>query len=185
MLGEIAAGLSSLNAAKDIAKGLDSLKTGVAVNQAKIDLQTLILEAQSALFAAQEAQSADASRISQLEQKIVQLEDWSAEAQRYQLKDVGRGAIVYMPKAGMENGEPAHWLCANCFNQRRKSFMQFKGQDRRPGGGLGDDSAYACDACKGSIKVHYSKKPSYEDSVGDSPSEPPRRSARTARVYRG
>lgn len=161
MLAEISAGLSSLKAAKDIVQGLNAANTQAAINGVKIDLQGLILEAQQGLFAAQQAQSADAMRIAQLEQQIVQLKDWSAERERYHLVDVDRGAFAYMPKPGMENGEPAHWLCANCFNQARKSFLLFKGQDTQKNGGRSSESTYGCDACKGSLKVFYRTKPAY------------------------
>jgi hypothetical protein len=67
MLAEISAGLGSLKAAKDIVQGLSAAKTEAAVNGVKIDLQGLILDAQQGLFAAQEAQSADARRIADLE----------------------------------------------------------------------------------------------------------------------
>ena len=60
MLAEISAGLSSLNAAKDIVKALDGLKTQAAINEVKINLQGLILDAQQGLFAAQELQSSAA-----------------------------------------------------------------------------------------------------------------------------
>ena len=104
------------------------------------------MDGQVALGAARDAEMASASRISDLEQEIVRLKDWTAEAQRYQLVNVRHGAIAYTSKKGMENGEPAYWLCANCFTQTRKSFLQHKGQN-------GPESSYGCDTCKGSFKV--------------------------------
>jgi hypothetical protein len=159
MLAEIGAGLGSLKAMKDIVQTLNSVRNEVAVNSVKIELQAHILDVQQALLAAQEAGAATARRIAELEQEIVGFKDWRGEAERYQLQDVGRGATVYALKLGMENGEPPHWLCANCFNQRRKSLLQFKGQDKRPGGGNAETSNYACDACRSSFKVHYTIKP--------------------------
>jgi hypothetical protein len=158
MLVEITAGLQSLKMAKDIVQGLNAAKTEAAINSVKIDLQGLILEAQQGLFAAQEAQTAATLRIADLEQEIVGLKDWSAEKQRYHLVDAGRGAVAYMPKPGMEQGEPAHWLCANCFNQGRKSFLQFKGQGLTKNA---MESTYGCDACKGSLNVASRTKPTY------------------------
>lgn len=158
MLAEISAGLGSLKAAKDIVQGLNAAKTEAAINGVKIELQGLILDAQQGLFAAQEAQSADARRIAQLEQEIVHLKDWSAEQQRYELKNVWRGAMAYMLKPDVRDGEPAHWLCANCFNQRRKSFMLFKGQH-------GGNASYGCDSCKSTMTVDYRRKPTYDEDA--------------------
>lgn len=159
MQAAIETGLSSLKEAKDLVQRLNAARSEEAVNALKIELRGHILDVQQALLAGQEAEVATARLIASLEQKIMGFEDWRAEAQRYQLRDVGRGATVYALKPGMENGEPPHWLCANCFNQRRKSFLQFKGQDKRPGGGNGDESNYACDACRSSFKVRYTVNP--------------------------
>jgi hypothetical protein len=150
---EISGALGGLKAAMDIAKGLNAAADAVAINDAKIALQTAILEAQSGLLAAQEAQTSNLRRIEQLEQEVVSLKDWSRERERYHLVDADRGALAYMPKPGMENGEPAHWLCANCFNQGRKSFLLFKGQDTSKSGGRGNESTYGCDGCRSSFKV--------------------------------
>lgn len=162
-LTEVAAGLSGLKTAMDVVKGLNATAGSVAINDAKIELQSAIIEAQSGLLAAQEAQAANLRRIDQLEQEIVQLKDWSAERERYEPVDIYRGSIAYMPKEGVEEGQPPHWLCANCFEQRRKSFLQFKGQDRTPTGGRGLECVYACNACMGTVKVDYRTKPAYRE----------------------
>lgn len=159
MISEISAGLSSLKAAKDILQALNGLQTATAINDVKFTLQGHMLDAQSGLFAAQEAQSAATLRIRDLEQQIMKLKDWSAEKQRYELHDIGRGAMAYVPKLGMENGEPAHWLCVRCFQHGAKSFMQFKGQAQTKTGGRGDTSDYACDDCKSRLTVSYRVNP--------------------------
>lgn len=160
MLAEISAGLSSLKAAADIIKGLNAANTQAAITEVKIGLQKLVFEAREALAAAQAAQASALQRIHDLEQEIVQLKDWDGEKQRYQLNTIDSGAVAYTLKPGMENGEPPHWLCANCFNRRHKSFLQFKGQDWRPSGSRGDHSTYGCDACTATFKVFYTKMPS-------------------------
>jgi len=164
MLETIEVGYNAIKGALDIARGFQAFKTEAAVNQAVIDIQRSLLEAQRALNEAEARHASDLRRVSDLEQQIARSNDWSEERQRYQLVDVWRGAVVYMPKPGMENGEPAHWLCANCFNQGRKSPLQHKGQDRTASGGNGNESTYGCDACKGAIKVSFRTKPAYPDA---------------------
>ena len=154
MLAEIASGLSSLKTMKDIVQGMNAAKGEAAVNTVKIELQGLILDAQQGLFAAQEAQSTDARRIAELEQEIVRLKDWSAEKERYQLVDIWQGSVAYMPKPGMENGEPAHWLCSNCFNQGRKSFLAPQGQ-------VGPHAVWKCNDCKGTMTISARVRPAY------------------------
>ncbi len=161
MIAEISAGLGSLKAAKDLIQAMNGMQTGAAINDVKLTLQGHMLDAQQGLFAAQEAQSASAGRIRDLEQQIVALKDWSAEKQRYQLHDIGRGAMAYIPKIGMENGEPPHWLCVRCFGQGQKSFMQFKGSGVGNGSAAerGMDKTFSCDTCKSSFRVTYSTNP--------------------------
>ncbi len=152
MLAEISAGYSSLKAAIGIVQGMNATNTQVQINEVKIQLQQLLLDAQAALMGAQASQSDASARINQLEQEIERLKDWSTDKERYQLANVWRGAVAYIPKPGMENGEPPHWLCANCFLQGRKSYLVHKGQQT-------GEATYGCDACQGTMRVSYRTKP--------------------------
>jgi len=129
MLAEISMGLSSLKAASDILKGLNAANTQATINDAKISLQGHVLDAQQSLMNAQETQTALTKRVSDLEQQIVQLKNWEAEKQHYELKDVGNGCLAYTVKAGMETREPPHSLCASCYNKSQKSILQPEHQD--------------------------------------------------------
>ena len=124
MIAEISAGLNSLKLAKDFVQALNGVQTAAAINDVKLTLQGHILDAQQALFTAQEAQSAAARRIAELEQHIVQLERWSAEKERYQLEDAGQGSVAYHLKPGMEPGEPDHWICPACYEKGQKSILK-------------------------------------------------------------
>jgi hypothetical protein len=158
-MGSIAALTGSLQTAIEITKGLIGLRDAALIQDKAIELQGAILAAQQSALAAQSAQFALSDRVRELEQEIVQLEDWEREKQRYELKAIDGRVFAYMPKPGMADGEPPHWLCANCFNRRQKGFLQFKGQDRSPSGSRSDTSTYGCDTCKASLKVHYARKP--------------------------
>src|SRR5690242_7393442 len=76
MLPTISAALGSLNAARDIIKGLDAAHLTASLKEVKIELQGLILNAQQGLFDAQEAQMRGGERIHHLEQRIMELENW-------------------------------------------------------------------------------------------------------------
>jgi hypothetical protein len=164
-IAEIGTAISGLKGALDIVKGLNAASGAVAVNDAKIALQSTIIEAQGSLLAAQETQAANLRRVEQLEQEIVRLKDWSAERERYHLVDIYRGSVAYMFQPEMDEGEPAHWLCANCFDQGKKSFLQFKGQGRTSGGRT-DEATYGCDACKAAVTVGFRTKPSSSSQQG-------------------
>lgn len=152
MLAQLGAGYDSIKTAVGLVKALSAVNTQVQINEVKINLQRLMLDAQEALLAAQELQSTHCSRISQLENEIIRLQDWSQQKQRYELVNVRHGAIAYALKIGLEDGAPPHWLCANCFDKSRKSFLQHKGQN-------GPEAAYGCDAYQGSFRVPFRCNP--------------------------
>ncbi|WP_224702002.1 hypothetical protein [Devosia aquimaris] len=152
MAVEAIAALQIFTSLFDNAKGLVEIRDAATRDGAVLMIQKQVLEAQA-------AQLALVKRVGELEQEIVGLKDWEAEKQRYELKAIDRGAFAYMPKAGVEDEEPPHWLCANCFNKRQKSFLQFKGQDRSATGGRGTTATYGCDGCRATVTVYYTRNP--------------------------
>lgn len=145
MIAEMAAGLGALKTAGDIIQGLNATATEAKINEVKIGLQRSILEAQSALMAAQFAETAAAQRIRDLEQQIVGLKDWEGEKQRYEMKRFHPGTFAYSLKAGMEAGEVPHRICAGCYQKGEKGILQATGEM------LFRDRVHICTSCQ--IKV--------------------------------
>ena len=87
-----------------------------------------ILAAQESAIASRDYQSTLLNQIRDLEKHIAELEAWDAEAETYQLADVGKfgvtGKFAYAPKQGTHTSEPAHLLCAQCYQERHKSILQ-------------------------------------------------------------
>lgn len=160
MVDGIGMALTSLKSASDLTKSLLELRDAAKISEISIELNGKIAAAQQLAIAAQSEQTALVAEINNLKKKIVEFEDWESEKQRYELKAIDRGCFAFMPKPGMENGEPPHWLCANCFENGHKSFLQFKGQVITRSGTRGDTSSYACIRCKDSVTVFYTRNPS-------------------------
>ena len=139
MVGEVFAGFSAAKAAFDIAKGLKDLDDRTHRNAAVIELQEQIL-------AAQAEQAAAIERIRDLEKQVADFETWDAEKKRYELKNVGYACFAYMLKPEARGSEPPHFVCANCYNQRRISIIQ-RGFPQ-PGGRAG----FFCPPCKTEIR---------------------------------
>lgn len=123
---EIATGFSALKSAYEIAKGLKDINDRVALNAAVIDLQEKILSAQEAAASAKD-------RLRELQDTIAAFENWESTAARYRLKDFGEGTFAYELAINDPHGEPAHLACPNCFQQRKRSILQFShtGSGRR------------------------------------------------------
>nr|WP_166179170.1 hypothetical protein [Altererythrobacter segetis] len=121
---EISGAVGGLKAAFDLVQGLHSTAKSAAINQVQIELGKHIFDAQTALTALSAAQADAADRIRQLEQQIVNLENWETEKKRYELAEAGQGSVAYRLKSGMEDGQPAHWICPQCYEDGQKSILK-------------------------------------------------------------
>ena len=117
VVAETIAGLGIFKSLYDFAKALKDMNDAVVRNGAVIELQEKIL-------AAREAQTALLERIGTLEKEVADLKAWDTDKQRYKLTDLGTSLPAYALKEAMENGEPPHYLCAQCYNNNIKSILQ-------------------------------------------------------------
>jgi hypothetical protein len=124
MIAELASGFNSLKAAKDIIQALNGIQTAVQINDVKIALQGHILDAQQALFAAQQEQALSGATIAALQSEIAAMKNWEAEKARYQLEDTGQGSVAYHRRADAQPSEPDHWICPNCYGVGKKSMLK-------------------------------------------------------------
>lgn len=141
-----AGAMTSIRAMKEIASAMVDLRDAAAFQEKKLELQALALDAQAGVFAVNEERAALMKRVDELEAKVRSLENWEAEKERYQLKQVSSiGTYAYVPKMGVQSSEPPHSLCANCFGAGKKSILQ-----AQPGLRMGQRS-YACQSCGAEI----------------------------------
>jgi len=122
-MGSISAIAASINAAVNITKAMKDLRDLALVQSKVIELQGVILEAQSGLFTANEERASLIEEIREAESKIAQLETWNAEKQRYQLTDIGDGNFAYALRQSMSSGEPPHYICTACYQNSKKSIL--------------------------------------------------------------
>jgi hypothetical protein len=137
---EVYAGLSGLKTAFDLAKGLKDIDNATQRNAAVIELQEKILAARS-------EQGTLVELVGELKKRVTELEAWGKDKERYTLVDLGQGLLAYALRAGMENGEPPHHLCAQCYSDGIKSYLQQ--ETRFPG----RCSVLACNRCGSDLYV--------------------------------
>lgn len=118
--------ISGLKTAGDIAKSLMDLNTVSEVRSKVIELQTVILSAQSSAFETNARQSSLADKISALEEEIAKIKKWEEEKQRYSLVSPWDGCFVYALKKESAETEPPHWICTKCYEDGRKSILNQK-----------------------------------------------------------
>lgn len=122
---EIAGAVASVRLLWDVVKANKSFVNYNELVAAVSEVNTDLIAAQSAAITSQKSELALSQRVRELEQKIVALENWKREAKRYELCSVIMGFSAYRLKPKVEHREPLHYLCANCFADKKKSILQF------------------------------------------------------------
>ncbi|NJM33471.1 MAG: hypothetical protein HC850_00865 [Rhodomicrobium sp.] len=146
--------LSSLKAAKDIAQTMIGLRDAQAFQAKAIEFQSKIFDAQSSALALQEERSTLIERIRHLEKEMADLKAWGSEKKQYELKQVDLGAFAYVPQPDTQAAKQPHWLCANCYEDGKKSFLQSQG-----GVSNGRGQKHACARCEAWIATRFGVHP--------------------------
>lgn len=148
MITEIQSAIAGLKSAAEIAKVVYSAKLDADTKEKVVALQELIFEARQSAFNAQNDLATVKQRVTDLEAQIAEFEQWGKESQRYKLfNPQGVNGVVFGLKESESNSEPPHYLCTNCYQQRRKSFLYtYKHPDATR-------SAFLCSACKAQVPV--------------------------------
>lgn len=126
---EVGGAIAGLRAMKDILQGIKGALDAVKTAEIKAELLGLLIDALESASSQQEAKAALAQRVAELEKRIADFEDWNTQSERYELADTGKGALAYRLKEGMEAGEPPHWICPSCYDQRKKSILHPEHQE--------------------------------------------------------
>lgn len=151
MYAEILAAISSAKALLDVLKAAHTLSNANELHAAVYEVYTKLMAATGAALEAQEKQAALAQRVCDLEQELVQLKDWDREAERYQLTALAADVMVYALKPGMEQGEPPHYLCTQCFAEKKKLILQRISTPQ-------ESPVYRCPQCKNELYVFAVRK---------------------------
>jgi hypothetical protein len=123
-IAAIAGTISALKGAGDIAKAMMGLRDAQAMQTKVIELNNQNLAAQHNALAASEEGAALIARIGELEKEVARLKDWEAEKKRYKLTQLGPGVVALAIQGGRRNGEPFHYICADCASGGKKSYLQ-------------------------------------------------------------
>jgi hypothetical protein len=84
-----------------------------------------------------------------LKKQLADHDDWEKECVRYSLKSPGSGSFVYALNPDQKSNEPPHWICTNCYSERRKSVLQHASME------TGDSGRFwQCPKCKSKIIAH-------------------------------
>lgn len=108
---------SGLKTAIELTKTIVDVRDSAKLAAVKSELLGLLLEAQ-------EEKLALVAQKRELAQRVSDLEAWDGEKERYEMKDVGQGCIAYTIKPEAQGAEPAHSICADCYQRHQKSILK-------------------------------------------------------------
>lgn len=146
-MSTISTALASLNiASKFIKDSIEKIKDD-AVREKVEELLNAIIPLQSQIISLQAMNSASIQEKEVLEKKLSDIEDWQKEATRYELKALASGVYVYTIKETAKSSEPVHYLCAKCYQERKKSILQRISKTMM-------GVTYICHTCKSAILDH-------------------------------
>lgn len=143
-MSEFIAVMAAINTVCDQLNVLASLHGSRISHEQIAELQQLLQSAErNAMFAV----AAQTERIRQLENRLQQLEAWEFEKSGYDLAELSVGVFVYKSNSEIKGLGPEHYICAECYRDRRKSILQLV-SITKSGARL-----YACHACKTHIEI--------------------------------
>lgn len=120
---DILAGYNGIRAAIETVKTMHDLSTSVERNRAVMDVMVSLNLAMGELFEANQARLALVKENKDLKEKLRQLEDWTAEKEKYELVDTGQGSLAYALKESERGSVPGHYLCPHCYEKGQKSML--------------------------------------------------------------
>ena len=123
MIAEAGAAIGSIKVAMELAKGISALKSETEINQAIIDIQRILLEAQTSALGDKQSISQLRDQISTLQSQVEAKQNWVVEQSRYVLTKSQRGVYFYGLKSEFAVAEVEHRLCATCFESGKKSIL--------------------------------------------------------------
>lgn len=134
MLSEIQMAISSLAGARTVAEGLISERDASKVSEATAALLERLICAQSAVLALQSAQALLHDELARMKKEKLELEEELARRVSgahqfvgYELAEIAYGTVSAYAQKPDENGFRAPpYLCATCFQDGKKSILNFQ-----------------------------------------------------------
>jgi transcriptional regulator with GAF, ATPase, and Fis domain len=159
---EITAIIGGIKSITEIAKGLKSAYDSHTVMQAQADILEKLTNLQMDALALQEKASSLINEKDELQKKVTEFEQWKETEADYELKEITTGKFVYAFKETGKSQKPSHWLCTNCYGQRKKSILQasYHGEF---------DATYFCPNCNLQMILNFKDRPKGGSHSGNPP----------------
>ena len=148
VLSEISTAVSALKTAIQITKTFFSITKDADIHHNAIELQNIIMSIQSSMLDLQAKYYELLKSKDDIEKELITIKNWNVTQSQYDLIEIKSGVFVYIPNENHKSPKPIHYLCTNCFQNHKKSFLQIK---KKYSTGFGD---FYCPLCNMEISFH-------------------------------
>ncbi|EMB5660448.1 hypothetical protein [Pseudomonas aeruginosa] len=124
MMDAISGALTAVTSVLSLSKDISNARTDHEIAVKTGELSERLGQVLEMLITAQTGYLTLLEEKRQLEADLVQFKDWTHEKQRYQLHQFPAGALAYRIKPEMQGSEPAHEICADCYQKGIKTILQ-------------------------------------------------------------
>lgn len=125
-IAEISALVTGIKTTIDIVKNSQSSHDSATILQAQSDVLEHLFTIQAEALTLQEKHLAVLHEKEDLMKKVMQFERWEKTESEYELQEIEYGTFVYTFKNSQESGAPTHYLCTQCWGDRKKSILQIQ-----------------------------------------------------------
>jgi hypothetical protein len=105
--------LSSLGTALNIGKSLIEIRDSTKLQEAVIQFNSAIIDAQSKIMASQNEQTALTAKIDELGKECMRLKNWESEREKYTRNEIAVGIFAYVENEFVDQFQNAHKYCCN------------------------------------------------------------------------
>ena len=116
--------LSSLSTALNIGKSLVNINDMAKRQEALIQFNSVIIDAQSKIMASQSEKTALTAKVDELEKECMRLKNWESERKKYTRQEIAFGVFAYIENNFIGKLQNSHKYCCNCFDNYKKSTLQ-------------------------------------------------------------
>ncbi len=115
--------LTSFAHANNILKAIIGVRDTVVNLEQVNELLAEINSIQSGYFSLLQQNTSMLTEIDNLKKEIAAFEAWDTQKNRYKLYSPWDSAVVYAITCSQSNGEPPHWICPQCYENRKRAFL--------------------------------------------------------------
>ena len=134
---DISAAITSISTATELVKLIISSKVEDKVKNKALELELTMLSLHGVILMLY-SQNHELSELkNKLQNELEKIEDFNEKAKRYEPHELCPGTVVYRLKKLYARKEPDHYICPYCYDQRKRSILQYYKQ-------AADGTVYRC-----------------------------------------